>query len=82
MCESCLEINKRIEQYRQLLPLNLHPKEREYIDRVVGTLDRERVRLHENLQMRYLHHLQPFRPSTIVISEVPQPHRNALSGPK
>jgi hypothetical protein len=53
MCESCLEINKRIEQYRQLLPLNLHPKEREYIDRVVGTLDRERVRLHENLQMRY-----------------------------
>jgi hypothetical protein len=53
MCESCLEINERLEQYRQLLQLNLHSKEREYIDRVVGTLDRERVRLHENLQMRY-----------------------------
>jgi hypothetical protein len=53
MCESCLEINKRIEQYRQLLPSSLHPSEREHINRVVGTLQRERVRLHENLQMRY-----------------------------
>jgi hypothetical protein len=53
MCESCLEIDKRIEQYRQLLPLSLHASEREHIIRVVGKLDRERVRLHENLQMRY-----------------------------
>jgi hypothetical protein len=31
MCQSCVEIDKRIEQYRQLLPLTLHPSDREHV---------------------------------------------------
>jgi hypothetical protein len=50
VCESCVEIDRRIEQYRQLLPLTLHPSEREHIDRLIAELYRDRVRLHKNPQ--------------------------------
>ena len=50
MCESCIEIDRRIEQYRQLLPLAILPSEREIIDRLIERLRGERTRLHENPQ--------------------------------
>jgi hypothetical protein len=50
MCKRCEEIDKRIEQFRQLLRLALLPAEREHIDRRIKQLGDERARLHENQQ--------------------------------
>jgi hypothetical protein len=50
MCESCTEIDKRIEQYRHLLPLAILPADREIIDRLIERLREERTRSHENPQ--------------------------------
>ena len=44
MCEACVEIDKRIEQYRQLLPLTILPSEREIIDPLIAQLREERTR--------------------------------------
>jgi hypothetical protein len=50
MCEACIEIDKRIEQYRQLLPLTILPSERELIDLLIERLCEERTGLHKNPQ--------------------------------
>jgi hypothetical protein len=50
MCESCDDIDKRIEQFRQLLRLSLLPAEREHIDLRIKQLGDERARLHKDQQ--------------------------------
>jgi tetratricopeptide (TPR) repeat protein len=53
MVESCTEIDKRIGQYRHLLPLAILPADREIIDRLIERLREERTRLHENQMGRW-----------------------------
>ena len=50
MCQRCEEIDKRIEQFRQLLKLSLLPAEREHVNLRIKQLGDERARLHENQQ--------------------------------
>jgi hypothetical protein len=48
MCESCIEIDKRIEKLRQSLRSTADPLESERISRLIAELYRDRVRLHKN----------------------------------
>ena len=48
MCESCVEIDKRIEQLRLTLPSITDPAEVEGIHQKIAEMYRDRVRLHKN----------------------------------
>jgi hypothetical protein len=48
MCQSCVEIDKRIERYRELFRWTTDPPEIERINRLIAKLYAERVRLHQS----------------------------------
>jgi hypothetical protein len=48
MCQSCVEIDKRIERYRELLRSTTDRAEIERINRLIAELYRDRVLLHQN----------------------------------
>jgi hypothetical protein len=48
MCQSCVEIDKQVEQYRELLRSTKDQKEIESINRLIAKLYADRVRLHRN----------------------------------
>ena len=48
MCESCVDIDKRIEKLQQSLRSTANPLETERINRLIAELYRDRVRLHKN----------------------------------
>jgi hypothetical protein len=48
MCQSCVEIDKRVERHRQLLRSTTDAAEAERINRLIAKLYAERVRLHQN----------------------------------
>jgi hypothetical protein len=48
MCQSCLEIDKRVERHRELLRSTTDPAEIERINRLIAGLYNDRVRLHQN----------------------------------
>jgi len=50
MCESCVQIDKRIEKLRQSLRSTADPLEADRINRLIAELYRDRVRLHQNPQ--------------------------------
>lgn len=48
MRQSCIDIDKRIDQLRQLVRSTTDPLEIERINRLIAELYRERVRSHKN----------------------------------
>jgi hypothetical protein len=48
MCQSCVDINKRVERHRELLRSTTDPAEIERIKRLIARLYADRVRLHQN----------------------------------
>jgi hypothetical protein len=48
MCQSCSEIDKRVERHRELLRSTTEPAEIERIKRLIAKLYAERVLLHQN----------------------------------
>ena len=50
MCESCVEIDKRIEKLRHSLRSTTDPLEANRINRLIAELYRDRVRFHRNPQ--------------------------------
>jgi hypothetical protein len=48
MCESCVEIDKRIDQHRQSLRSITDPSEIERINQLIANLYFDRVRFHRN----------------------------------
>jgi hypothetical protein len=48
MCQSCVEIDKQIEHYRELLRSTRDQKEIERISRMISKLYGDRVLLHRN----------------------------------
>jgi hypothetical protein len=48
MCQSCVDINKRVERHRELLRATTDPTEIERIKRLIAQLYSDRVRLHQN----------------------------------
>jgi hypothetical protein len=48
MCESCVDIDKRIEKLQQSLRSTTDLLETERINRLIAELYRDRVRLHKN----------------------------------
>jgi hypothetical protein len=48
MCQSCLEIDQRVELHRELLRSTTGPAEIERIHRLIAELHADRVRLHKN----------------------------------
>jgi hypothetical protein len=48
MCQSCIEIDKRIERYRELSRSTTDPAEIDRINRLIAKLYVDRVRLHQN----------------------------------
>jgi hypothetical protein len=48
MCQSCIDIDKRIDQYRQSLRSTTDSLERGRINRLITELYADRVRLHQN----------------------------------
>jgi hypothetical protein len=48
MCQSCVEIDRKVERYRELLRSTTDPAEIERINRLIAELYAERVRLHQN----------------------------------
>ena len=48
MCESCVEIDKQIEQHRERLRSTQDENEVERIKRLIKSLYADRVRLHRN----------------------------------
>jgi hypothetical protein len=48
MCQSCIEIDKKIEQYRELLRSTDDQAEVERINQLIAQLYVDRVRLHRN----------------------------------
>jgi hypothetical protein len=48
MCQSCVEIDKRIERYRELLRSTTDPAEIERINGLIAKLYADRVGLHQN----------------------------------
>ena len=48
MCQSCIDIDNRIERYRQLLRLTTDTGEIERINRLIAKLYADRVLLHQN----------------------------------
>jgi hypothetical protein len=47
MCQSCVEIDKRIEQYRELQRSTTDTAEIKRINRLIAELYADRVRLHK-----------------------------------
>ena len=52
MCQSCAEIDKRVEQRLELLRSTTDPAEIERIKRLISELYADRVRLHQNPDSR------------------------------
>jgi hypothetical protein len=50
MCESCIEIDKRVEQLQQSLRSTKDPSKIERIHLAIAQLYQDRVRLHQNPQ--------------------------------
>ena len=50
MCQSCIEIDKQVERYRELLRSTIDPGEIERINRLIAKLYVDRVRSHQNPQ--------------------------------
>ena len=50
MCESCVKIDRRIDQYRMVSRPSDDPKEIELIEALIAHLYEERVRQHQNPQ--------------------------------
>jgi hypothetical protein len=48
MCQSCVEIDKQVEQHLELLRSTTDPAEIERIKRLISELYADRVRLHQN----------------------------------
>jgi hypothetical protein len=48
MCQSCVDIDKRVERYRELLRSTTDSAEIERIKRLIAELLADRVRLHQN----------------------------------
>jgi hypothetical protein len=48
MCQSCVEIDKRIERYRELLRSTTDLAEIERINGLIAKLYADRVQLHQN----------------------------------
>jgi hypothetical protein len=48
MCQSCVEIDKRVERYIELLRSTTDPSEIERIKRLISELYADRARLHQN----------------------------------
>jgi hypothetical protein len=48
MCQSCLEIDQRIDLHRELLRSTKDPAEIERIKRLIAELHGDRLRLHKN----------------------------------
>ena len=48
MCQSCVEIDKQVEHYQELLRSTRDQKEIERISRMIAKLYGDRVRLHRN----------------------------------
>jgi hypothetical protein len=48
MCQSCVEIDKRVERHLELLRSTTDPAEIERIKRLIAQLYADRVRLHQN----------------------------------
>ena len=48
MCQSCVEIDERVERHRELLRSTTDPAEIERINRLIAKLYVDRVRLHQN----------------------------------
>ena len=48
MCQSCVEIDKRVERYRQLLRSTTDAAEVERVNLLITKLYAKRVRLHQN----------------------------------
>jgi hypothetical protein len=48
MCQSCVEIDRQVERYRELLRSTTDPADIERIKRLIAELYAERVRLHQN----------------------------------
>jgi hypothetical protein len=48
MCQSCVEIDKRVEHHRELLRSPTDPTEIERINRLIAELYAERVRMHQD----------------------------------
>jgi hypothetical protein len=50
MCQSCMDIDKQVEHYRQLLRSIADPAEIERINQLIERLCLDRVLLHQNPQ--------------------------------
>ena len=48
MCQSCVEIDKRVERHQELLRSTTDPAEIERIKRLIAGLYADRARLHQN----------------------------------
>jgi hypothetical protein len=48
MCQSCVEIDKRVERHRESLHSTTDPAEIERINRLIAQLYADRVRLHQS----------------------------------
>jgi hypothetical protein len=48
MCESCVEIDARIDLHRQLVLSTTDPSEIERLNQLIAQLYADRVRLHKN----------------------------------
>jgi hypothetical protein len=48
MCQSCIDIDARIERHRELMGSAADPAEVERIRRLIAQLYQDRVRLHQN----------------------------------
>jgi hypothetical protein len=48
MCQSCVEIDKRVERHLELLRSTTDPAEIERIKRLISGLYADRVRFHQN----------------------------------
>ena len=48
MCQSCVDIDKRVDRHRELLRSTTDPAEIERIKRLIETLYADRVRLHQS----------------------------------
>ena len=50
MCQSCIDIDKQVDEHRKLLRSVADPAEIERINRLIAQLYVDRVRLHQNPQ--------------------------------
>jgi hypothetical protein len=51
MCQSCVEIDKRVERHRELLRSTTDAAEIERINRLIAKLYSDRVRLHQKPEL-------------------------------